>query len=200
MSHSINSILLLSNTMSKANFANVEIAKEIKQYKNGNVVAVLSTLNDLSKGKFQIKLNKSGVAQIPAFVEYATLSKSNHKSLSFALALVDIISPEFDAGAEPIGECLCNITKNYQTAYTMAKDVKKASVKCQKPSAVTTTTESEELPEATITTVAPKISALSQVLALLPSLDSEDLTELEIAILTMTLPVSQAMQEAMTAH
>ncbi len=124
----IPSILFAAGALSKGSFVAVEVQQAIKNYQNGNVVAILDTLSILTSGKFEPARNKSGTINMTTQVQDIVKgSKTAFRRHGFALALLDILAEE---ATEETGASYIELAKVHadelKAAYDATKPVKQA--------------------------------------------------------------------------
>lgn len=178
VSKAIPAILKIAGVINNAVFTDSAVNAALQQFNNGDVVPVLATLIELTKGKFTCALNKKSTENLVANVKKSVENtKSNFKAFGFAVALAEaaISNEAID------GETFCNIAKSYsddlKTAHEASKPVTEPKAKLS-----------------TITSVNSS-GALAMILSLLPTLSSEDLTTLEIQLLLLAKPVQPKIQK-----
>ena len=180
----INSILLLSNTMTKSQFADVELNAILKQYQHGDVVPVLDTLTVLTKEKFSPKRNKTGAVDLLSNIKKITAgAKCRFKQYGFAIALCEIL----EAGVENTGASFCELAKIANDELRTAHE----STKPDKPA---------KLPPAVIDTAEPvepvRTSDIEFILALLPNLTGAELVRLDHAMVRLDLAIKARSEAA----
>lgn len=127
-SKAIVSVLFLAGFASKSDLAGASVAQAVKNYKNGNVVAVLDTVSVLTKDTVNFPRNKASAENLTEKMRAASVGiKSNFKGFGFAIALCQLAEQGADeTGCALLAELAKAEASELQKAYQASKPVKVA--------------------------------------------------------------------------
>ena len=201
----IPSILFAAGALNKGAFVAVEVMQAIKNYQNGNVVAILDTLSILTNGKFEPQRNKAGTINMVAQVQdIAKASKTAFRKLGFALALLDIVGED---ATEETGASYVELAKVYsdelKSAYEATKPAKQAK-SVLTPATVSTDQPAENAVQADMVEIVTEdVTIDTLVAAMLDAIKAGALSDDQVADIRLALfttGVTEVTEQTATTH